>query len=259
MAEKLNAKTRIRLNDQNTIPCIGLGVFSSAEGAVCQRAVETALEAGYRHVDTAAEYGNEASAGRGIVSSGIPREEIFVTTKLWPGPDVKEVRGQLLASLEKLRSEYVDLYLIHWPIGFYREAWKILVELKQEGKCRSVGVSDCTVKRFETDFFPMAAAPAVNQIELHAFNQQRAPVMYCIDRGITLSAYSPLSRSEKLEDPVLKAVARYVGKSPAQVMIRTAPCINSRRIRESRQNQGEHRRLRFHPGCRTDGATVRFE
>jgi 2,5-diketo-D-gluconate reductase A len=231
--QKLDAQSRLTLNDGASIPVLGLGVFSM-QGATCERAVETALQAGYRHIDTAENYGNEASVGKAVAASRVPRNEVFITTKLWPGPDVNTVRGQVMRSLEKLRSDYVDLLLVHWPIGCYRQAWDVLVRLKEEGKCRSLGVSNFSIKRFERDF-PLAppvarpapsarqissALPALNQIEMHPFNDQHSLHAYCADRGIAVAAYSPLARAQKLQDPVLKQVAAAAGRSPAQVMIR---------------------------------------
>lgn len=216
----LDARSRLTLNDGNSIPVLGLGVFSM-QGSTCERAVETALEAGYRHIDTAEDYGNEAAVGKAIAASSVPRNEVFITTKLWPGPDVRTVRGQVTRSLEKLRSDYVDLLLVHWPIGCYRQAWDVLVQLKEEGKCRSIGVSNFSVKRFGKDFpSPFSALPALNQVEMHPFNDQHALCAYCADRGIAVAAYSPLARAEKLSDPLLRQVAAAAGRSPAQVMIR---------------------------------------
>jgi 2,5-diketo-D-gluconate reductase A len=219
MADRLSAKTRVTLNDGNSIPLLGLGVFS-AMGAACERAVEAALQAGYRHIDTAADYGNETSVGNAISASGIPRSDVFITTKLWPGPDVRTVRDQVQGSLEKLRTDSVDLLLIHWPIGCYRKAWSVLLDLRAEGMCRSIGVSNYTIRRFEEDFPPGQVVPSVNQIELHVFNQQQELVRYCAGRGIALAAYSPLARAERMAHPVLRKVAAKVGRSPAQVMIR---------------------------------------
>ncbi len=217
---ELTAQTRVPLNDGNTIPILGLGVFS-ARGAACERAVDAALQAGYRHFDTAADYENEESVGKAVDESGVSRNDIFITTKLWPGPDVRTVRDQVKRSLEKLRTGFVDLLLIHWPIGCYREAWKVLVDLKLEGKCSSIGVSNYTIRRFKEDFPDSdVVVPAVNQIELHPFNQQRELVRYCAGKGIAAAAYSPLARAEKLDHPDLKAVAGIVGRSPAQVMVR---------------------------------------
>ena len=218
---ELEPSARVTLNDGNSIPILGLGVFASQEGSICERAVEAALACGYRHIDTASDYRNEASVGRVIATSGLPREELFITTKLWPGADATAVPAQFQASLDKLQTDYVDLYLIHWPIGCYQEAWRILVELRAKGRCRSIGVSNYTIRRFQNDFLPRESVlPAVNQIELHAFNQQSALVTFCTARGIAVAAYSPLSRAEKLEHPVLVKLAAAVGKSPAQVLIR---------------------------------------
>ena len=213
--------TVVLMNDGNEIPLLGFGVWESKDGPECINAVDMALQCGYRHIDTAPAYENEASVGTAIRDSGIPRADIFVTTKYarHSGPCI--VKEDLQNSLEKLKTDYLDLYLIHWPTGAYHEAWEFLVEMKEKGVCRSIGVSNFTIRRFEEDFFPFSGVvPVVNQVETHVFNQQRDLRNYCEEKDILIEAYSPLARAERLDDPVLMAISREVGKSPAQVMIR---------------------------------------
>ena len=213
--------TVLEMNDGNTIPLLGLGVWETKDGPECINAVEMALQCGYRHIDTAPAYNNEASVGTAIRQSGIARDNIFVTTKYarHDGPCI--VKEDLAHSLECLKTDYLDLYLIHWPTGAYHEAWEYLVRMKEEGVCRSIGVSNFTIRRFEEDFFSFSdVVPALNQVEIHVFNQRRDLKQYCSDKGILTEAYSPLARAEKLDNPLLKAVSEEVGKSPAQVMIR---------------------------------------
>jgi len=216
------ASTTITLNDGNRIPAIGFGVFKLEDGTGCEEAVSVALEAGYRHIDTASEYGNEASVGRAMERSGLQRSEVFLTTKLWPGPDVRAVPGQLDRSLERLRTDYVDLYLIHWPIECYREAWSALERLKADAKCHSIGVSNYTVERFERDSFfaTSTVVPAVNQIEMNVFNQRRDIVAYCRSRGILIEGYRPLAAAQKMGHPLVLGIAGRKQKTAAQVMLR---------------------------------------
>jgi methylglyoxal/glyoxal reductase len=217
--EQLSISSTIPLNDGNRIPVLGFGVFKAEDGAECETAVRTALQVGYRHIDTASDYKNEASVGRAIKECGISRKEIFVTTKLWPPFEVANVRDEFERSLNRLQMDYVDLYLIHWPIRCYREAWEILVELKKKGKCKSIGVSNFTVKRFRKGF-PTKFMPAVNQVEMHVYNQRRQLVRFCERKGIVMEAYSPLAKSMKLNNQVVGLIAQAKSKSPAQVMIR---------------------------------------
>jgi diketogulonate reductase-like aldo/keto reductase len=215
------------MNDGNAIPLLGFGVFQLAEGDVCERSVLDALEAGYRHIDTAMVYKNEASVGRAIEKSGLPRKEIFLTTKSPFDHKAESVRNGFQQSLDKLRTDYVDLYLIHWPLSDnLAEAWGVFEELKAKGRCRSIGVSNFTVARFEKAFFPVTkTVPAVNQIELHIFNQRPELVDYCRQKGMILEAYSPLGRGACVEHPALKDIAAAHGKSPAQILIRW--CVQS--------------------------------
>jgi diketogulonate reductase-like aldo/keto reductase len=218
----MTAQSTLSMNDGNKIPVIGFGAFKLEEGKACEEAVSTALEAGYRHIDTASEYGNEASVGRAVEGSGIRRGELFLTTKLWPGPDESTVRGELERSLERLRTDHVDLYLVHWPIECYKKAWGVLERLKADGMCRSIGVSNYTVERFERDSFFSTATivPAVNQVEMNVFNQRRDLASYCRKKGILMEAYRPLAAARKLEHDALQGISRTRNKTAAQVMIR---------------------------------------
>lgn len=221
MTKITGINTKVTMNDGKTIPIFGLGVFESTDGRECRTAVETALETGYRHIDTATVYRNEKSVGRAINESRIPRSDIFLTTKLMVAKSAENATDELKKSLDLLKTDYVNLYLIHWPVGDYMRAWELLQELRDQGLCRSIGVSNYTVKRFDKDFFTATdVLPAVNQMEMHCFNQRRDLHTYCTGKGILMEAYSPLARAKRLDDPVLTRVSGESGKSPAQVMIR---------------------------------------
>ena len=219
----LNLNTRISLNDGHSIPQLGLGVFQIEDAAACERAVAAALECGYRHIDTASVYGNEEAVGRAIAASGIPREEIYVTTKCWIDDFGREAtRKAFDASRRKLGLDGIDLYLIHWPVDeTMMGAWEAMVELRDEGKVRSIGVSNFTMRRFEEFFFRHTDfVPAVNQVELHPFGSRPDVRDYCSGKGIAVESYSPLARMKGLDHPELAAIARECGKTPAQVVIR---------------------------------------
>ena len=219
----LSLNSRVRLNDGVEIPQLGLGVFQLEEAAVCERAVRSALDLGYRHVDTAAIYGNEEAVGRAIADSGVPREEVFITTKCWFEDYGREAtRRAFDESRRKLGVDVIDLYLLHWPMDeTWMAAWETLLELKAEGAARSIGVSNFTVRRFEEFFFPRSeVVPSVNQIELHPFASRPDVRDYCRAKGIAVECYSPLARMKDVDEPVLHALARETGKSVAQVMLR---------------------------------------
>jgi methylglyoxal/glyoxal reductase len=220
----LNIASTLRMNNGVEIPRFGLGTWQSASGEEAQNAVLWALQAGYRHIDTAAAYGNEQDVGAGIAASGIPRSEIFLVTKLWnddQGYD-KTLRA-FDASTKKLRTDYFDLYLIHWPVKELRQdTWKAMIRLYEEKRCRSVGVSNYTTRHLQELLSDSPLVPAANQIELSPFLQRRELVDLCSRKGITVEAYSPLARGRMLEDPRLLAVARQYGKTAAQVAIRWA-------------------------------------
>jgi diketogulonate reductase-like aldo/keto reductase len=216
------ASATFKLNSGASIPQVGLGVWQTAAGATTRAAVLASLKVGYRHVDTARIYGNEADVGEAIRDSGVPRAEIFVTTKLWnedQGYD-RALRA-FDASLERLGLDYVDLYLLHWPVqGKRLESWRALEKLFAEKRARSIGVSNFMVPHLEELLGSAKVVPAVNQIELHPFLQRRDTVALCRKAGIVVEAYSPLTRGRRLDDPAVVGIARRIGRSPAQVLLR---------------------------------------
>ena len=204
---ELTIETKLALNDGHLIPQLGLGVWQARAGASCEAAVLAALEAGYRLIDTAAMYGNEESVGGAIRKSGIPREKIFVTTKLW-NSDHGNPQGALDTSLRKLKLDYVDLYLIHYPVRERRQSWRALEALRAEGKARSIGVSNFTIRHLTELLAQTKTVPAVNQIEFHPYLYQRDLLEFCAGKGIVIEAYSPLTKGARLKDPKLVAVAK---------------------------------------------------
>lgn len=211
------------MNDGQAIPRIGLGVWRTPNDVAAQ-VVEAALEAGYRHVDTAAAYENEDGVGRAIRGSGLPRDEIFLTTKVWNDDQGYERTLRAMdASLERLGTDYVDLYLIHWPSAFrgqYVETWKALIRLREEGKARSIGVSNFEGDYIEDIVAATGVTPALNQIQLHPRFQQRAMRAKHDKLGIVTQSWSPLGQGQLLADPAIGAIAARHGKSPAQIIIR---------------------------------------
>ncbi|HEY0605166.1 MAG TPA: aldo/keto reductase [Herpetosiphonaceae bacterium] len=215
----------ITLNNGVVIPQVGLGVFQTKEGAEVEHAVSAALEAGYRMIDTAAIYGNEVGVGRAIKASGIPREEIFITTKLWNANHAYDDALRAFdESLDKLDCGYIDLYLIHWPLpmeGKFTEAWRALEQIYASQRTRAIGVSNFKPHHLEKLLQGAEVVPAVNQIELHPFLQQRETRDFCAEHGIIVESYSPLMQAgEALEHPVIAGLAEKYGKSPAQVILR---------------------------------------
>lgn len=220
----LTLQSTIKMNNGVEIPRFGLGTFQSKAGEETYNAVRWALEMGYRHIDTAALYGNEEDVGRAIADSGIPREEIFLVTKVWNDDQGYESTFRALeASLRRLKTDYVDLYLIHWPVkGLRHETWKAMVEIYKQGKARAVGVSNYTIRHLEELLPNTELVPAANQIEFSPFLYRKALLEYCVQHGIVVEAYSPLARAQKLEDPRLTAMAQKYGKTPAQIALRWA-------------------------------------
>jgi diketogulonate reductase-like aldo/keto reductase len=202
-----------QLNDGREIPELGLGTFG-----VGQAAVEAALAAGYRHIDTASVYGNEEDVGRALQASGLSGDEIWVTTKLW-NSDHGRPRRALEESLTRLGLDAVDLYLIHWPVGDWVATWRSFGELRSEGLARSIGVSNFTHGHLDA---LGDVVPAIDQIELSPFlyGSSRDTVERCRQANIVVEAYSPLTRGHRLGHPVLARIAERHGKSPAQVLIR---------------------------------------
>ena len=213
----------ITFNDGNSIPQLGYGVWQIEDNGAAD-AVGTALETGYRHVDTASIYGNEAGVGRGIAASPVPREDIFLTTKLWNSDQgYEKAIAALDASLERLGTDYVDLYLIHWAMpqqGTYLDSWRALIELKKQGKVRSIGVSNFPQAQLREIIADTGVTPAIHQIELHPYFSQDELRKVHEELGIVTEAWSPLGQGgELLNDPVIVEIAGKHGVSPAQVVL----------------------------------------
>jgi diketogulonate reductase-like aldo/keto reductase len=220
----LNIESKIRLNNGVEIPRLGLGVFRAPEGGTTRDAVKAALKLGYRHIDTAKVYGNEHDVGRGIRESGIPRDQIWVTTKLWNSDQGYQSTLQACdESLQKLGLDYLDLYLVHWPVpGARLESWRAMETLLAQGKCRTIGVSNFMVRHIEELLKHCKVVPAINQIELTPYNYlfRKAVVDICQANQIQMEAYSPLTKGLRLGDPKLVKIAEKYGKSTAQILIR---------------------------------------
>lgn len=212
------------LNNGKALPAVGLGVYQMPNGTMTQRAVDYALRVGYRHIDTAMIYRNEESVGKAMATSFVPREQIFVTTKLWNSDQgYDQAIKACNASLSNLGLSYVDLYLIHWPVqGKRKDSWRALETLYNEGKCKSIGVSNYMEHHLDELLGYCTIMPAVNQIELHPYiyNSRIPTVDLCRRAGIIPVAYSPLTKGIKLRDPLLQKTASHYGKSVAQLLIR---------------------------------------
>lgn len=216
---------KILLNNDVSIPVIGLGTYKiGMNDDETYRAVRTALDKGYRHIDTATLYMNEKPVGKAIRESGILREDIFVTTKLW-GTDILNNRIQMAFedSLKNLGLDYIDLYLVHWPVkGMVSSAWKAMEDIYIDGKTRAIGVSNHLIHHLEELLKDATVIPAVNQIELHPYLIQQEIIDYCKGKGIVPEAWSPLGskKNSLLQDETLVDIAGKHGKSPAQVVLR---------------------------------------
>lgn len=203
------------------MPVLGLGVWQMAAGRETEQAVEWALEAGYRLIDTAAMYRNEQSVGAALRRSGVPRTEVFVTTKL-PAPH-RDATRQLAQSLERLGLEHVDLYLIHWPLPFGNtRVWHELEAAQDQGLAREIGVSNFGAERVEKLLGRATRPPAVNQVQFSPYQFRRGLLDFCRERGIVLEAYSPLAQGRGMDDRTIASVAGRIGRTAAQVMLRWA-------------------------------------
>lgn len=221
--ESGSAIPSIALNDENTMPVLGLGVADLSEDEA-ERAVAAALEIGCRLIDTAAAYGNEAGVGRAIAASGIPRAELFVTTKLaTPEHGFSKAQQACSASLERLGLDYVDLYLIHWPApaqGIYVDAFGGMIQSRGEGHARSIGVSNFTEDYLSTVIDLTFVTPAVNQVELHPLLNQADLRKANAEHNVVTQSYTPLVLGKLMDNPTLNSVAAEYGKTPAQVLLR---------------------------------------
>jgi diketogulonate reductase-like aldo/keto reductase len=220
-AGEVTADGRARkLADGNEIPLLGLGVWQVPDGPECENAVRWALEAGYRHVDTAQAYGNEASVGRALRDSGVPRDDVFITTKFFPGHKDPEAEAQ--RSLERLGVEFVDLYIIHWPQRGPTWAWDGMQRAQQSGYARSIGVSNFSVAELDELLAVADTPPAVDQVQFSPFEFRRRLLEACEERGVVIEAYSPLGTGRHLGDEAVAEIAERLGRTPAQVLIRWA-------------------------------------
>ncbi|WP_329480044.1 aldo/keto reductase [Kribbella sp. NBC_01510] len=208
------------LSNGTEIPVVGLGVWQVQDGPECERAVEWALEAGYRLIDTAQAYGNESSVGRAIRNSGVPREEIFLTTKFYPGG--RDPHAEAAKSLERLGTDYLDLYLIHWPQGGPTWAWPGMEQASEAGLTKGIGISNFSAGEIQELLKVSQIQPAVNQIQFSPFEYRAGLVEACEEAGIVAQAYSPLGTGRHLGDPVVDRIASAAGRTPAQVLIRWA-------------------------------------
>jgi 2,5-diketo-D-gluconate reductase A len=206
------------LADGNEIPLLGLGVWQVPDGPECENAVRWALELGYRHLDTAQAYGNEESVGRALHDSGVPREEVFITTKFYPAREDPEAEAR--GSLERLGVDQVDLYIIHWPQGGPTWAWPGMERAHERGYARSIGVSNYSVGELEEVLSVAQIPPVVNQVQFSPFTHRRKLLEACEKHNVALEAYSPLGTGRHLADERVRQVAERVGRTPAQVLLR---------------------------------------
>jgi diketogulonate reductase-like aldo/keto reductase len=218
-AESATQAARVRtLADGNQIPRLGLGVWQVPDGPECVNAVRWALDLGYRHIDTAQAYGNEASVGLGLRESGVPREEVFLTTKFYPG--ARDPEAEAAKSLERLGVEHVDLYIIHWPKGGPTWAWPGMEAARERGYTRSIGVSNFSAAELERVMAIATSPPVVNQVQFSPFEYRRRLLAACESREVAVEAYSPLGTGQHLSDPELARIAARLGRTPAQVLLR---------------------------------------
>jgi diketogulonate reductase-like aldo/keto reductase len=206
------------LADAQQMPRLALGVWQVPNGPECEKAVRWALELGYRHIDTAQAYGNEESVGRALRASGLPREEVFLTTKFYPAR--KDPVAEAEGSLERLGVDYLDLYIIHWPGGGPAWAWPGMEQARERGYTRSIGVSNYGLQELDEVLAIAGSRPVVNQVQFSPFEYRRRLLGGCLENDVALEAYSPLGTGGHLSDREVGAIARDCGRTPAQVLLR---------------------------------------
>jgi len=229
------------------MPLLGIGTYKVPPGKVTEQVVRCALDVGYRHVDTAALYENEESVGAALRASGLPREDVFVTTKLLP-PRVpilgRDATSLLEASLQRLGLDYVDLYLVHWPNRWAKAQWKALAKARERGLARAIGVSNFGISHLQDLLSWGGPVPAVNQVNFNPFSYRRALREFCEERGIVFEAYASLTQSHRIDDPTIARIAAEYGRTPAQILLRWAvqrdvpvipKSLREERIRENAQ------------------------
>ena len=217
---------RHKLSDGHTIPTLGFGVWQVADGPECVNAVRWALESGYRHIDTAQAYGNERSVGQALRESGVPRDQVFITTKFNPGR--KDPAAEAEQSLERLGVDHLDLYIIHWPRKNATWAWPGMETARERGYARSIGVSNYSIKELDEVIATASSAPVINQVQFSPFEYRRALLEGCEARGVAVEAYSPLGTGRHLADRTVTEIADRLGRTTAQVLVRW--CIQRQTI-----------------------------
>ena len=212
-----DARVRV-LADGGRIPLLGLGVWQVPNGPTTVNAVRWALDLGYRHIDTAQVYGNEESVGQALRESGVPREQVFITTKF--NPSRKDPAAEAQRSLKRLGTDYVDLYLVHWPQGGATRAWPGMERARELGYARSIGVSNFGVRELDQVLGAATIPPVVDQVQFSPFEYRRAVLEHALQRRVAVEAYSPLGTGRNLSDATVNRVAQRVGRTPAQVLLR---------------------------------------
>lgn len=212
----------IQLNDKREMPLLGLGVYKATDEGELKQAVADAVSCGYRLIDTASFYKNEEGVGKSVRALAIPREELFITTKIWnTAQRIGDIEDSFNRSLERLGLDYVDLYLIHWPVpGCFCDTWKAMEKLQSSGKIKSIGVSNFTIQDLELLKTVSDIIPAVNQVEFHPLFNHPELLSYCKAHGIAVQAYAPLARGSYLKSPLLMEIGKRHQKSTAQVGLR---------------------------------------
>ena len=218
----MNLQSKAKLNNGVEMPWLGLGVYQASAGGVAEQAVRWALDIGYRHIDTAKVYGNETDVGRAVNGSGIAREDIFITTKVWNEDQGYESTLKAFdESRSRLNMDVIDLYLVHWPVtGLYLDTWKALEALYSREKVRAIGVSNFMPHHLAEVFKNFDIVPAVNQVEFHPFLLQKDLLDFDTSHGILHEAWSPLTRNNRLDDPGITEIAKKYGRTNAQVILR---------------------------------------